>query len=187
MQPVRKGSATTIAIAVPYQQAEAQGIVKIDILALEVLDQLHEINRRVESLGNPPLSLGGEQLQEVHSRCVLDRALTAGLFQVSKQAELLKNLRVRNIDDLVFASGLIRIMEGRKELSSRPDWLSDLPAPSLTEFNRLTGGTRGLLIFQEQLLEGLVTLGGFAPGLAEEIRRKVAKQDANLEGERNSK
>jgi len=177
LQHCQKGDAAVLCVAVPRAQAEQQGVVKIDILGLDILDQLCSINRRIAARGEKAIDLNPGTLEEGVCKCLIDRGLVSGVFQFSKHAELLNELGIRSINDLLLASGLIRVLEGSSSVPARPDWIEQLPDRLARRYETITAETRGVVVFQEQLSNALCESGGLSPLRAEELRKAIAKGD----------
>jgi DNA polymerase III alpha subunit len=186
LQPCRKNNESELCVACPAGTAEKRGIVKLDVLPLDSLDQLGSINRRLAKLGTAPVfSEGGREFGEVHGQATLDRGFTSGIFQFERQGELLAQLSVRSLEDLSFATGLVRVIGPGGTVPEKPGCLSNAPQALKTIYNQVTSKTRGLLVFQEQLMKLLVQAGGMGFEDAEKVRRAIAKKTGEAESYRS--
>ena len=90
LQPCLKSSEPELCVACPAGTAEKRGVVKLDVLPLDSLDQLSSINRRLAKLGTAPVFADNErEFGEVHGQAILDRGFTSGIFQFERQGEFI--------------------------------------------------------------------------------------------------
>jgi DNA polymerase III alpha subunit len=182
LQPCLKGSEPELCVACPAGTAEKRGVVKLDVLPLDSLDQLSSINRRLAKLGTAPVFADNERVfGEVHGQAILDRGFTSGIFQFERQGELLSQLNIRSLDDLRFAAGLVRVIGPGGTMPEKPGCLSEAPQGLRTLYDQATAKTRGVVVFQEQLMKLLVQAGGMGFGDAEKVRRAIAKKTGETE------
>jgi len=155
------------------------GLLKIDILSLGMLSALRKM-----------LDLLGKQLHQIPSDDkptyeMIQRADTVGTFQIESRAQMsmLGRLLPENFYDLVVQVAIVRpgpilgkmvhpylkrrqaLRRGEK-LNDREVYLDIRAKPFLEK-------TLGVPLFQEQIMKIAVTLGGFTPGEADELRRAI--------------
>lgn len=177
LQPCLKNSEPELCVACPAATAEKRGVVKLDVLPLDSLDQLNSINRRLAKLGTAPVfAKNARAFNDVHGQATLDRGFTSGIFQFERQGELLAQLKIRSLEDLSFAAGLVRVIGPGGAMPEKPGCLSQAPQSIKTLYDQATCKTRGLLVFQEQLMKLLVQAGGMGFEDAEKVRRAIAKK-----------
>ena len=182
LQPCLKNSEPELCVACPAGTAEKRGVVKLDVLPLDSLDQLSSINRRLAKLGTAPVYAENErEFSEVHGQATLDRGFTSGIFQFERQGDLLAQLNIRSLDDLSFAAGLVRVIGPGGTMPEKPGCLSQAPQALKMLYDQATAKTRGLLVFQEQLMKLLVQAGGMGFEDAEKVRRAIAKKTGETE------
>lgn len=88
--------------AIPYEQAEELGYIKIDFLHLNHLD-LFQSREEIEALIEKEPDWGLLQIDSVHPK----------LFQLSKHGDLLKRIKPKSIEELADVLALIR--PGKKQ------------------------------------------------------------------------
>ena len=186
LQPCLKNNEAELCVACPAGTAEKRGVVKLDVLPLDSLDQLNSINRRLAKLGTALVfSESGREFGEVHAQATLDRGFTSGIFQFERQGDLLAQLNIRSLDDLSFAAGLVRVIGPGGTMPEKPGCLSKAPQALKVVYEQATSKTRGLLLFQEQLMKLLVQAGGMGFEDAEKVRRAIAKKTGATEAYRS--
>ena len=167
----------------------AIGLVKFDLLGLGMLEVLHgciDLVREVH--GDVDVDLATiPQEDEVYD--MLCRADSVGVFQVESRAQMatLPRLRPREFYDLVVEVALIRpgpIQGGsvhpyirRRNGLEEATYLHPLLERSLKK-------TLGVPLFQEQLMQMAIDVGGFSPGEADMLRQAMGSKRSHERMER---
>ena len=167
----------------------AVGLVKFDLLGLGMLEVLHgciDLVREVH--GDVDVDLATiPQEDEVYD--MLSRADSIGVFQVESRAQMatLPRLRPRIFYDLVVEVALIRpgpIQGGsvhpyirRRNGQEEVTYLHPLLERSLKK-------TLGVPLFQEQLMQMAIDVGGFSPGEADMLRQAMGSKRSRERMER---
>lgn len=160
------------------EDCAASGLVKFDLLGLGMLSALHYTVDHVKSAHGVDVDLAAlEQEDAVYD--MLCRADSVGVFQVESRAQMgtLPRLRPRCFYDLVVEVALIRpgpIQGGsvhpyiRRRKGIEPvTYLHPLLERSLSK-------TLGIPLFQEQLMQIAIDVGGFTPAEADQLRQAMA-------------
>ncbi len=160
---------------------DAVGLLKVDILALGMLSCLrrcfdllrdHYPAVRVRDLDAIP-----KEQRSVYA--MIQRADTLGVFQIESRAQMsmLPRLKPKKFYDLVIEVAIVRPgpiqgdmvhpylrrREGKEEV--------EYPKPELEKILRKT---KGVPLFQEQIMRIAVDAAGFKPGEADQLRRSMA-------------
>ena len=158
---------------------DALGLLKVDILALGMLTALR---RSLEAIGH---KLGRRfELQDVPSEDtatydMICRADTVGVFQIESRAQMsmLPRLKPREFYDLVVEVAIVRpgpIQGGMVHpYLRRRDGLEPVSYPK-PEIETALSRTKGVPIFQEQVMQLAVLAADFTPGEADSLRRGMA-------------
>ena len=171
--------------------AEAMGMLKMDILALGMLTAI----RKAIDLGNAHLSPGWPRgaegsvrgalayrtvpAEDAETYAMVSRADTVGVFQIESRAQMsmLPRLRPRCFYDLVIEVAIVRPgpIQGdmvhpylRRRDGTEP---ADYPNEAI---RAVLGKTLGVPLFQEQAMALAVVAAGFTPGEADQLRRAIA-------------
>ena len=166
----------------------AIGLVKFDLLGLGMLEVLHGCIDLVREVHGVDVDLATiPQEDEVYD--MLCRADSIGVFQVESRAQMatLPRLRPRVFYDLVVEVALIRpgpIQGGsvhpyiRRRNGKEPvTYLHPLLERSLKK-------TLGIPLFQEQLMQMAIDVGGFSPGEADQLRQAMGSKRSRERMER---
>ena len=166
----------------------AVGLVKFDLLGLGMLEVLHGCIDLVREVHGVDVDLATiPQEDEVYD--MLCRADSIGVFQVESRAQMatLPRLRPRVFYDLVVEVALIRPgpiqggsvhpyirwRNGQEDIT----YLHPLLERSLEK-------TLGVPLFQEQLMQMAIDVGGFTPGEADMLRQAMGSKRSHERMER---
>lgn len=158
---------------------ESLGLMKVDILALGMLSALR---RSIEFVGH---KLGRRfELQDVPDKDgptydMLCAADTVGVFQVESRAQMsmLPRLQPREYYDLVVQVAIVRpgpILGGMVHPYLKNRKLSDDEIDYPGELRPALQRTKGVPIFQEQVMQIAMLAADFTPGEADQLRRAMA-------------
>src|SRR5260370_4993572 len=111
---------------------------------------------------------------------------TVGLFQIESRAQIqmLTRTRQRTLDDLAVQVASVRpgpIVGGavnpyvrrRELLRENPNYVAKADHPMLGE---LLKDTLGIILYQDQVLEVAIEMGGFTPGQADQFGRSMSRK-----------
>jgi error-prone DNA polymerase len=157
------------------------GFIKLDLLAYPTLDQLYRGLRYVyERYGRrirpEDISLDDPQVYEM-----IQAGDSIGIVQIQSRAQIqvLLRIKVRRIEDLVIQVALIRPgpIQGGAVNPYIARCLGNEPVtydhPSLEP---VLAETKGVFIFQEQVLQAAMAIAGFSSGQAEQLRRAMSRK-----------
>ncbi len=158
---------------------DALGLLKVDILALGMLSALRRALEFVGSKQGRPLALHQIPREDAPTYDMLCRADSVGVFQVESRAQMsmLPRLQPRTYYDLVVEVAIVRpgpIQGGmvhpylKRRNGEEPE---DIPAPELAP---ALARTKGVPIFQEQVMQIAMIAARFTAGEADELRRSMA-------------
>jgi error-prone DNA polymerase len=167
---------------------ESLGLLKIDVLALGMLSAIRRMldfasARRGERLDMQDIPEGDKKTYDM-----ICRADTIGVFQIESRAQMsmLPRLQPREYYDLVIEVAIVRpgpIQGGAVHPYLRRRQGLD---PEIYPSDRLREAlerTKGVPIFQEQVMQVAMIAAGFSAGEADELRRAMAawKRKGGLE------
>lgn len=156
------------------------GLIKIDILGisqlsvvgdcLKIIKQRHDIDIDLDSI-----PLDDTQVFEQYSS-----GHTSGIFQADAPSytSLLKRMKINSFFDLVVSNALVRpgplVTVGKAYIERKNNFV---PTPKEHEaVEKITSETYNTFIFQEQLLQALVEIGGFSWARADKVRKIIGKK-----------
>ena len=158
----------------------AVGLVKFDLLGLGMLTALHETVRLVRESTGVDIDIA-ELPQDDEVYDMLCKADTVGVFQIESRAQMatLPRLKPRTFYDLVVEVALIRpgpIQGGsvhpyirRRNGQEEITYLHPLLEKSLEK-------TLGIPLFQEQLMQMSIDVGGFTASESDQLRQAMGSK-----------
>ena len=157
---------------------EDLGLLKLDLLSLRTLsvveDAVAAISRADDDFSYLHIPLDDEETYQM-----LGRGETIGVFQLESPAQraLQARLGAKGIEDIVASVALIRpgpikgdMVEpfiARRQGKEETEYLHPRLEPILAK-------TYGVILFQEQVLEIAIAVGGFSPGEADNLRKVLS-------------
>jgi error-prone DNA polymerase len=154
------------------------GIIKIDLLGLGMMAVLEEVIPLVREHDGVELDLARLPSDDPETYRALRKADTIGVFQVESRAQqaTLPRVRPRHFYDLVVQVAIIRpgpiVGDMVQPYIKRRNGREPVTYPH-PDLEPILARTLGVPLFQEQLLRIAVTVAGFSPGEAEELRRAL--------------
>ena len=158
---------------------EELGLLKMDFLALRNLTIIANILELIEKNTGTKVNLNTIPLNDSKVLNLFSNAKTVGVFQFESEGmkNFLRKLKPTSFLDIVSAIALFRPgpMENidsfirRKEKKEAITYLHPDLEPILKE-------TYGIIVYQEQIMQILVKIGGFSFAEADTIRRAMSKK-----------
>lgn len=156
------------------------GLLKIDLLALGMLSAIHRAFDLVQNYRGVRYTMAdllARQDERVYH--MIQQADTVGVFQIESRAQqaMLPRLKPEQFYELVIQVAIVRPGPIQGDMVHpylrRKQGLEavTLPAPALEP---VLGRTRGVPIFQEQVMQIAIVAAGFTPGQADALRRSMA-------------
>ncbi len=158
---------------------DALGLLKVDILALGMLSVLHRALDLTAQRRGQPLALHEIPQDDKPTYDMICEADTVGVFQIESRAQMsmLPRLQPRKYYDLVVQVAIVRpgpIQGGMVHpYLKRRQGLEDETYPS-EAVRGVLSRTKGVPIFQEQVMQIAMVAAGFSAGEADELRRSMA-------------
>ena len=167
-------------VAVDMGEAENIGLIKIDALGLKTLTVIKnciDIIKEREGTKIDPLKI---DMEDANVYNMLSDGYTKGVFQceAAPYTNLLVKMRVKNLDELAASNALVRpgaantigkdyiaIKHGRQN----PDYKHEI-------LKKITEDTYGCILYQEQVMQACVHLGGMSMSEADKVRKIIGKK-----------
>ena len=158
---------------------ESLKLLKVDVLALGMLTALRRSFDLLERAGCGPTQMDQIEREEKETYDMICKADTIGVFQIESRAQMsmLPRLQPRKYYDLVIEIAIVRpgpIKGGMVHpyLQRRHMREEEVPYPS-EDLKPVLRRTRGVPIFQEQVMQIAIVAAGFTAGQADELRRAM--------------
>ena len=167
-------------VAVDMEEAEKIGLIKIDALGLKTLSVLKdalEIIKEREGKLIDPLDI---PMDDANVYQMLSDGYTKGVFQceAAPYTNLLVKMGVKNLNELAASNALVRpgaMNTIGKDYIDRKHGRQNISYTHqvLKEF---TEDTYGCILYQEQVMQACVSLGGMSMSEADKVRKIIGKK-----------
>jgi error-prone DNA polymerase len=167
----------------------AADLVKFDLLGLGMLSALRYMVEMLEEHHGTQVDIDNLDLEDEHVYEMLQRADSVGVFQVESRAQMatLPRLKPKEFYDLVVEVALIRpgpIQGGSvhpyiRRANGQDEVTYDHPL-----LEKALHKTKGVPLFQEQLMQMAVDVADFTPAEADELRRAMGAKRSTRRMER---
>jgi len=167
-------------VAVDMDQAAEIGLIKIDALGLKTLTVIQDTIKNVKERKGVDIDLSSIFLDDSEIYADLSAGFTKGVFQAEAvpYTNLLIKMGVSSMDELAASNALVRPgamntigadyikrKKGRQAVS--------YVHPIMKEF---TEETYGCILYQEQVMQACVSLGGMTMAEADKVRKIIGKK-----------
>lgn len=178
--PLAKGSKDIVTTQYDGNTLPNLGLLKVDFLGLKTLSIIDEAVKLIR-LKDKNFDVNKIDLEDKKTYQLLQEGKTYGVFQLESDGirNLTKRLKPTNIDDIIALIALYRpgpmdanmpeifvdCKHGRKNIS----YDHPLQEPILKN-------TYGCIVYQEQVMQMAMAVGGFTPGEADGLRKAMGKK-----------
>lgn len=177
MVPVEKATMTgRYVVQWNKDDVNTLGLMKIDLLSLGMLTCLRKSFDLLMKHKNSEMSLASIPEGDEATYQMIGRAETVGVFQIESRAQMqtLPRMKPRNFYDLVVEVAIVRpgpLQGGMVHpYLRRRQGLEPVVYPH-PDLEPVLAKTKGVPLFQEQIMQIAVVGAGFSPGEADELRR----------------
>ncbi len=167
---------------------DALGLLKVDVLALGMLSAIRRALQMLSARRGQAFAMIDIPPEDDAVYDMICHSDTVGVFQIESRAQMsmLPRLKPRNYYDLVIEVAIVRpgpIQGGMVHpYLRRRQGLEPVSYPS-EKVRAVLERTKGVPIFQEQVMQLAVIAAGFTPGESDQLRRSMAawKRKGGLE------
>ena len=167
-------------IAYDMDQAADIGLIKFDVLGLKTLSVIQDTIKSIKDRHNIEINLNDLSLDDKKVFDDLSNGFTKGVFQAeaTPYTNLLIKMGVDKFEDLVASNALVRPgamnTVGAEYLARKHgDKVVKYVHPLMQPF---TERTYGVIIYQEQVMQACVYLGGMSWSEADKVRKIIGKK-----------
>ena len=158
---------------------EELGLLKVDVLALGMLTAMRKTFDLLQTAGVGPTAMEQVEPEDPKTYDMICQADTVGVFQIESRAQMsmLPRLKPRTYYDLVIEIAIVRpgpIKGGMVHPYLQRRNMKDEEVPYASDdLREILKKTRGVPIFQEQVMQIAVVAADFSPGEADQLRRAM--------------
>ncbi|MGB5791362.1 DNA polymerase III subunit alpha [Poseidonibacter sp.] len=175
----------TLATQYNGKYVEDVDLIKFDFLGLKTLTVIEEANKLIEKRHGKRIDFITADVNDKGVYDLIQTGNTIGLFQIESDGmqDLNKRLKPSNFEDIIavlalyrpgpMESGMLDDFIDRKHGRAKIDYFYDeFEAP----LKPILEPTYGVIVYQEQVMQIVQTIGGFSLGGADLVRRAMGKK-----------
>ena len=175
----------TLATQYNGKYVEDVDLIKFDFLGLKTLTVIEEANKLIEQRHGKRVNFLETDVNDKGVYDLIQTGNTIGLFQIESDGmqDLCKRLKPSNFEDIVavlalyrpgpMESGMLDDFIDRKHGRAKIDYFYDELEPALKP---ILETTYGVIVYQEQVMQIVQSVGGFSLGGADLVRRAMGKK-----------
>ena len=167
-------------VAVDMDEAADIGLIKLDVLGLKTLTVIDETIKSIKKRHKIDIKLNDIDLDDRKVYEMLSDGRTKGVFQceATPYTNLLVKMGVSNLDELAASNALVR--PGAMNTIGKT-YLARKHGKTITEYihpimQEFTKDTYGCVLYQEQVMQACVYLGGMTMSEADKVRKIIGKK-----------
>ena len=167
-------------VAVDMGEAENIGLIKIDALGLKTLSVLKDCIDIIKEREGTKIDLLKIDMDDANVYTMLSDGYTKGVFQceAAPYTNLLVKMRVKNIAELAASNALVRpgaMNTIGKSYIARKHGRENIDYKHQV-MKSFTEETYGCILYQEQVMQACVQLGGMSMSEADKVRKIIGKK-----------
>ena len=167
-------------VAVDMEEAERIGLIKIDALGLKTLSVLKDTVTIIKERDGKEVDLLSIDMKDDNIYKMLSDGYTKGVFQceATPYTNLLVKMGVKNFNELVASNALVR--PGAMNTIGK-DYIARKHGKQNISYHHqvmkaFTEDTYGCILYQEQVMQACVNLGGMTMAEADKVRKIIGKK-----------
>lgn len=171
----------TLATQYSGKYVEDVDLIKFDFLGLKTLTVIEEALQLVEKRHGKRINFVEENIEDKEVYSYIGKGETLGLFQIESAGmqELAKKLKPNGFEDVIAMLALYR--PGPMESGMLEDFVERKHGRAqityiFPELEPILKPTYGVIVYQEQVMQIVQTIGGFSLGGADLVRRAMSKK-----------
>ena len=174
-----------LTVCYTYDQLEAIGLIKFDILSLRNLSIVRNIINSID-LKTPIYQI---DKNDIKSYQTLTNGYTLSIFQLESKGmkNLLAKVKPTDLIDLAVLIALYR----PGPINNINSYIANRNSKQITylhdDLKPILASTSGVIVFQEQIMEIAVKFAGFSLAEADILRKAIAKKDGDLLSQNRNK
>jgi DNA polymerase-3 subunit alpha len=167
-------------VAVDMNEEADIGLIKLDVLGLKTLTVIDETIKTIKERHKIDIVLNDIDLEDKKVYEMLSDGRTKGVFQceATPYTNLLVKMGVGSLDELAASNALVR--PGAMNTIGK-SYLARKHGTAITEYvhpimQEFTKDTYGCVLYQEQVMQACVYLGGMTMSEADKVRKIIGKK-----------
>ena len=167
-------------VAVDMEEAEKIGLIKIDALGLKTLSVINDTVNIIKEREGVDIDLLSIDMSDPKVYEMLSQGYTKGIFQceATPYTNLLVKMGVKNLEELSASNALVR--PGAMNTIGK-DYIERKHGRQAVNYlhqtmKQFTEETYGCILYQEQVMQACVQLGGMSWSEADKVRKIIGKK-----------
>jgi DNA polymerase III subunit alpha len=167
-------------VGVDMSEAEQIGLIKIDALGLKTLSVIHDTVDMIKKNHYVDIDLLSIDMEDSKIYQMLSEGYTKGVFQceATPYTNLLVKMGVKNFNELAASNALVR--PGAMNTIGK-DYIARKHGKQSVSYSHqvmkpFTEDTYGCVLYQEQVMQACVYLGGMSMSEADKVRKIIGKK-----------
>jgi DNA polymerase-3 subunit alpha len=167
-------------VAVDMAEAERIGLIKIDALGLKTLSVIQDTLKIIKERSKKDIDLHKIDMEDKNVYAMLSDGHTKGVFQceATPYTNLLVKMGVKNFNELAASNALVR--PGAMNTIGK-DYIARKHGKQNISYHHqvmkaFTSDTYGCILYQEQVMQACVELGGMSMATADKVRKIIGKK-----------
>jgi DNA polymerase-3 subunit alpha len=167
-------------VAVDMEEAEKIGLIKIDALGLKTLSVIQDTLKMIKENHFKDIKLLDIDMDDANVYKMLSDGYTKGVFQceATPYTNLLIKMGVKNLSELAASNALVR--PGAANTIGK-DYIARKHGKQNVSYihqimKQFTEDTYGCVLYQEQVMQACVYLGGMSMSEADKVRKIIGKK-----------
>jgi len=167
-------------VAVDMEEAEKIGLIKIDALGLKTLSVIQDTLKMIKENHFKDIKLLDINMDDANVYQMLSDGYTKGVFQceATPYTNLLVKMGVKNLSELAASNALVR--PGAANTIGK-DYIARKHGKQNVSYihqimKQFTEDTYGCVLYQEQVMQACVYLGGMSMSEADKVRKIIGKK-----------
>ena len=167
-------------VGIDMSEAERIGLIKIDALGLKTLSVIQDAIKMIKENHYKDIDLLSLDINDANVYQMLSDGYTKGVFQceATPYTNLLVKMGVKNLAELAASNALVRpgaMNTIGKDYIARKHGKQNVSYIHQT-MKEFTGDTYGCILYQEQVMQACVYLGGMSMSEADKVRKIIGKK-----------
>lgn len=181
--PLSKGSEDAITTQFTMTTIEQLGLLKMDFLGLRTLTVIQNAVAMAKRRTGAEIEIGKISFEDAKVYELIGSGHTEGIFQLESAGmkSFMKELKPKSLEDVIAGISLYR----PGPMDFIPKYISGKEHPELVhydvpELEEILKPTYGCIVYQEQVMQIVMTLAGYTLGRSDLVRRAMSKKKADV-------
>ncbi|OED45489.1 hypothetical protein AB836_01165 [Rickettsiales bacterium (ex Bugula neritina AB1)] len=177
--PLYRTSSGDLCTQFSMKYVELSGLVKFDFLGLQTLTLIEKVKETLKVTKNISINIDEIPIDDISTYKFICNLQLSGVFQIDSlgMKSIIYDLQPDCLDDIIALISLFR----PGPMKDIPKYINRKKGKEKIEYihpllEKILSNTYGIIVYQEQVLEIAVKMGGYSLGEADTLRRAMGKK-----------